>query len=246
MKRLLSAIALAVAAFAASASPATGTLTLNGYANGSSSGTVLGYGVPVSAGIGGLDATFVDTSSGSGTFSSFGFDTVFCVDLFSHAGAFGRSIVYDKVLNADATNLNNVTALSKLFTFNGGVTSVNATASAALQLAVWELLYDGEGGSLSTGNFKSGSVNAAVVTAANTLLVGAATSTAGYDITLFTDNAYRTKPTYQDFITATQNFGGSCTLGNCDVTPVPEPTTLSLAMAGLGVIGFGALRRRRA
>jgi hypothetical protein len=242
MKRILSSLALAVAAFAASASPVTtsGTLTLTGFEQaGAPGGVVFGWGSPVSAGIGGLSATFTD-SFGPAPY------TVFCVDLFSHAGTFGSAITYDKIDYAQADfgvalEPANINALSKLFTYNNGVSSIDAATSAGLQLAVWELLYDGEGGSLGTGNFNAGSAPAAAQAWANTLLAGAVTSNADYTISLFADEAYRSKPNYQNFITASFTPGDSCSIGNgaCDV---PEPT--SLALAGLGLLGVFGLSRK--
>jgi MYXO-CTERM domain-containing protein len=249
MKRLLSALALAVmtmAASAANASPVTtaGNLTLTGFEQaGAPGGTVFGYGSPVSAGIGGLNASF-DDGFGPSPF------IVFCVDLFSHAGSFGSSITYDKIDYAQsdfalALEPANINALSKLFTYNGGVSSLDATKSAGMQLAVWELLYDGEGGSLSTGDFKAGSAPLAAKTWATSLLAGASTSNANYAITLFADEAYRSKPNYQNFITATLNSGSGCELtGDCVTTNVPEPSTGALALAGLGAIGFLSRRRK--
>lgn len=243
MKKVLSALTLAVSASLATASPVitSGTLTVNGFEHsGAPAATVLGYGVPVSLGVGALRVTFDDGFSPEDLLA-------FCVDLFSPAGI-GASYSYDRVdyTPADfpsALEPENITALSKLFTFNGGVSSADNVKSAGLQLAVWELLYDGEGGSLSTGDFKSGSTPAAVVSWANGLLAGATSSSTDYNISLFADEAYSFKPNHQNFITATFNSGGSCELGN-DCT-VPEPTSMSLAAFGMFAVGVMKLRRRK-
>jgi MYXO-CTERM domain-containing protein len=249
MKRILSALAIAAASlFATSAAVAApvvtaGTLTLNSFEHaGAPGGTVFGFSIPVSAGIGGLLATFDDGFFPTQT-------VVYCVDLFSAANPFGTTAQYDKIdyVQADfglALEPANINALSKLFTFNAGVTNLDAATSAGMQLAVWELLYDGEGGSLSTGNFNAGSAPVAAKAWATTLLAGAATSTADYSISLFADEAYTFKPTHQNFITATFNSGGSCDLGNNCV--VSTAGSLPLVLLGLGAAGFVSTRRRKA
>lgn len=244
-KKIFTYVALAAAVFTATAAPVvtSGSLTLGSFEHaGAPGGTVFGYGSPVSAGLGALSASF-DDGFGAQSF------LVYCVDLFSAAGAFGTGYQYDKIdfVQGDfaaALEPANITALSKLFTFNGGASNTNAASSAGMQLAVWELLYDGEGGSLSTGNFKAGSAPAASVLWANTLLAGAATTTAGYKISLFADEAYSFKPTHQNYITATANFGDSCGVGNNEIcSTVPEPTSLALTMAGL--VGIAVAKRKK-
>lgn len=242
MKRFLTSIALAVCALTATAAPVvdSGSLTVSGFEHSPTPGaTVFAFGNPISAGVGGLVATFDD-----GFFpQDF---VVYCVDLFSAAGAFGTPIAYDKITLAQtefaaALEPANITALSKLFTFNAGTTNLDATKSAGMQLAVWELLYDGEGDSLSTGIFTAGSAPAAAKVWANTLLAGALTSSADYGIILFSDQAYTSKDSgNQNMVTAFFNPGDSCEIGN--ECTVPEPTGLTLAGLGLGAL---ALTRRR-
>jgi len=242
MRKFLLALALVGLGAAAAAAPVVtpGSLTLSGFEYAAPGATVVGYGVPVSAGVGGLQASF-DDGFGPQSF------TVFCIDLFSHAGAFGSSLTYDKIDYSVpdfglAGEPAHITELSKLFTANNGVTSTSAAHSAGLQLAVWEILYDGFGGSLNTGNFKDGTLaGSAAETWANTLISLAQTSYAGYDISVFADDAYRNKPGNQNFITATQNFGDSCQLGNDCTVPEPAP----LALAGTALLALALARRQR-
>jgi hypothetical protein len=59
-------------------------------------------------------------------------------------------------------------------------------------------------------------------------------------------------PFFGDFngLTATLNFGGSCScsgFGTGVLTPVPEPETYALMLAGLGgIVGFTRYRAKKA
>lgn len=124
--------------------------------------------------------------------------------------------------------------LSRLmaFSYSGsgfGPTPTN-TQEAAIQAAVWEILYEpngtGWGGfDLGTGSFKAAlSIGqSAAFTTISTWVGGGATLAGPY-----TPYALLTKGGSQDFL-----------------VPVPEPEAYGLALAGLGVVAF-MLRRRRA
>lgn len=228
---MLTSIALGVTIFAASVGPAVSadTLTLNGFEYSPvPASTVIGHNTPIFAGIGALNSTF-SNSTHSQSF------TVYCADLFSIAGAFGSQFQYDKIDYspsnfAGAIEPANITSLSKLFTFNSGPTNTSAIKSAGMQLAVWEILYDGNGTvDLTTGNFQSGTAPAAAVNWANILLAGAANSSPSYSVILFADEVYLRSPTHQNFITA---------------SPIPEPTSLSLIFAGIcGIFGIARIKK---
>jgi MYXO-CTERM domain-containing protein len=259
MKRILSAIALAVAAFTASAGPVTGTLTLNGFSTGALAGKLVQTGEPnVSAGVGALSATFLPVGGTAG-FDDIPY-TVFCTDLYTSAAPFGTGITYiQDSFPAVAAG----TALGKMFTYaftqgllnqNGDVQGTT-TDSVALQLAVWETLYDTAPGNLSGGNFTAGALYSwdsgqvaafnSAKTEANSLLAGGAAIGANWaTLTAFNDT-YASKPLHQSFMSVSILPGSGCELTNsCDVTTVPEPSSLALALIGL--VGLtGAARRAR-
>jgi hypothetical protein len=219
-----------------------GTFTINGFEyvparNGTMSVTGLGT---VQAGVGAIRATFDDGLDDPLSFNAF------CVELLTSASGFGNAT--SNFLIGSTTS----TALSKLFSYNdvanGGVngdgtTSVDRDKSAGLQLAVWELLYDTAPGNVSSGQFSS-TVNATSEAWANSLLAGATGANANYNLQLISDNDLRSKPTYQDFVTASIGNTFGCNEGDCGVTPVPEPSSIALTLAGLAALGFISRRRK--
>lgn len=231
--RLLRAVvagALACAAWSAQAM----TLSLNGWANGYQTVSVGSPNLSNQAA-----GAFQGTLSGSGGFDANPFYT-YCVEItqnfsfgnplqgYSVVGGvnyFSSVLVNGNPLPAAATTI--VDRLGRLFTVLGGANSpASSTASAAIQLAVWESVYE-SGGALNVssgqGSFAASSAPAGVISAANTLLAQAsALSQSLYSISVLS-NAQR-----QDFVL---------------VQRVPEPATLALVGMALAA-GLGAVKRR--
>ena len=109
MKKILSALAFAVATTFASAGPVTitptglpspGSLNLNDWEHSGAVGMTLFAGsTSTAAGVGGLKATFTDAVLGSDSFIAW------CVELLTRASPFGTPAVYEQV-GASSTPVN--------------------------------------------------------------------------------------------------------------------------------------------
>lgn len=226
---------VALAAVAGGAQALDFTITHSG--NEAISVTVAGYGATAPKSYIGGEFTITPTGAGwpayvPGSFASY------CAQLsevFSGSSQTGYSIASSSnPLNMPPVDGYKLDQVSKLMAFSysgsGFGSNPNDTQEAAIQAAVWEILYEpngtGWGGfDLGTGSFQA-ALTGGQTTAFGTItawVTGGATVGAGY-----TPYALLTKGGSQDFL-----------------VPVPEPEAYGLALAGLGVVAF-MLRRRRA
>lgn len=260
MKRFFTLLATVATAMSLHAAPVTGTLTLDGFQYGSAKSGTMTYNAP---GIGGITNTNANVSGLLGTFTT-GSDPLgsewllWCIELFAPTGNFGQGVEYTQnqpgVGPSGTFTSQQQSLLEKLFVkqvSTNGVIADDVQTSAAVQLAIWEILYSGTGfGNLHTSNnllqnsnsFWSTSLGGAR-TEAESLLAGLDTfDTTGWNVTFTSFNNGGSKSGKQDFLSADVQFGGSCQLGNeCDV---PEPTPLALAGIGLLALGFAARRKK--
>jgi hypothetical protein len=136
----------------------------------------------------------------------------------------GASYVYTESLPNNAT----FTILGRLFHEAYGAALSDAEHSAAFQLAIWEILYDGDldllaGGFQVTNNHGHG----ATVTLAQGWLDNLGSFSDNYDVFLLQNDAH------QDFITP----------GPSGRRETPEPTPLALVGAGLLAMIVASRRR---
>jgi hypothetical protein len=220
--RLSTPIAAACLLLGAAASHAD-TVNFLGYANGSAgiSYAIASTPAPVSgsAGAGGIATTL----NGGPSF------VTFCVDLYDHIG-FTSYTGYTLVppFGHAFTNPNAYADLGRLFTAYGSVNTASATNSAAFQVAVWEIAYETAGTySLTSGNAQFGG-DAGALSQASTWL-GSLGSANSVNINVLEGHSI-TPTARQDMVFS---------------TPVPEPDTYALMLAGLAGMGFLARRRMR-
>lgn len=249
---LVSAIALAAMAAQANpfsgSDPVTGALTFEGASDGYStvnitySGLIGGPTRNVSTGqfMGTFDPAGEDATAGAEANDFFRF---FCIDLAQYA--YHGTLTYTR--RAGVPDAINAWQLTRLFenvypnqetgNFLGGGSSnfgdfASADASAAMQLAVWEIWFDDDL-ALSTGLFKATGAVSVVGTAQGYLDAinsGSHTAAPGWQLYRF-ENGDK-----QDYLSATY----STRVGEQQTVPLPG----TLPLLGIGLAGLGFARAR--
>lgn len=250
--KIAAAVALVVTAGAVSAQSTT--VKFNGWAEGNS----------------GISATYNflrdprtnAASSGAGTGGGFnitvnGTDSfaAYCTELFQYISIGSTYTNYTRVTHApdykwsstspgvngwDPARANAINErIGQLWAYAGetyGLTGVPGTShaqstqanSTALQWAIWNVVYDTDN-TLSSGNFwiTGNSGNSSILSTANAMLANSANYGFRYNLDVLRNTSHQ-----DQLITDGVR------------TPVPEPGTYALMLAGLSAVGFVARRRR--
>jgi len=225
-----------IAAVAALAVPqlavaqATGSLSMSGYVFPSA----LTFNVTSrnNVGAGGFNASFNENGAAPPAPTSF---VAYCVDL-AQSFSFNNPFTVTAASPASMSAIGGVrtSVLDRLYTQRFASVD-NRMESAAFQLAIWEVLREAPTTNVAAYSLSSGSFVATAATSGTTLdsdAINLATSwlntlsgaSGGYTLTVLSS------ATHQDQMMA---------------TPVPEPETYMMLLAGLGLMGFVARRRRQ-
>lgn len=222
-KQLAVGLAVALGALAApqAAFAQAGSLSMSSYAYPSA----LGFSVTGHSGVGagGFNASYDPT--GAAPANSF---VAYCIDL---AQTFSWGSSFNVTENSPVSLFGNFAAgaLDRLYTQHFA-SATSPTMSAAFQLAVWEIISETGASTYSALGLGSGAFQA---TAGDSTARGTADTwlqnlsnggSGGYTLTALVG------PNNQDQMMA---------------TPVPEPETYMMLLAGLGMMGFVASRRQR-
>jgi len=210
VKFLAAAAAIAVAGTASAVTPVDITsYSFSGLSGFNISGTVV---------------TETVSAGEIGITSDIGSFLTYCIDI-THALDVSKAYFLDQTYTNDL--------IARLFNVSGfeGAGVGSASDKAALQLAIWEAVYDPAPGSLTTGNFIVAGTDAAT----NAAVIQASVFLAAADA--LPVNSYRTE--LWAFVSPGVGNDASQDL----VTTVPEPGTYALMLAGLAGIGFVARRR---
>lgn len=216
-------IALAFAAVAGAAAPAMAQpVTFSGFANGSQAVRVdLTPNSPLE--IYTLSAGGFSTAYNGASFVSY------CVDLFQWLPAFGTADNSYSLVSGSSFFGSRLDAVSRLFSGFSGATNT-PLASAAFQLALWEVTYESAPGAynLASGNARFTDANwgdGDAVMLAQSYLNNLGSQSNSFQVSVL-QSAGR-----QDVVFA---------------TPVPEPSTYALMIAGLMGVVFVARRKSKA
>jgi hypothetical protein len=228
--RGLTAVALAATALFAAQPAAADIIELNGWwAGGTGFGmdhityAGLPHNVNANVAAGGFRTYDLTTDPSKGNaFQSF------CVDIFDSFGFVADSYSHSVVVTSQAA-----TDLGRLYTNHHNLidsTSSTGGNEAAFQLAVWEIVNEGDTNyNLGAGKFKA--TGADVSLAQNWLDELAGSSRSQYNAKFWLVDSMKSGTGYaQDIVV---------------FNPVPEPQTYAMMLVGLGLLGFSARRRNK-
>lgn len=154
--------------------------------------------------------------------------TSFCVDVMHNISWNTNYTNYTAKSASDfGFSSTQISLLNKLYTNHYAESHTSNEKAAAFQIATWEITYDGNGGlNLGSGTFQMGNGGNALAqsTAATWLGTLGNAQTGNWKFTVLDSTAN------QDQLLA---------------APVPEPSEIAMLLAGLGLMGTVARRRRQ-
>jgi len=238
-KSVLLGLTVAAAAFVAQGAQATINITDYTQDKGSVGGTIhwdnpYGNDVNVNAGIG----RFVLTGTDAATNKAVSYQS-YCVDIFQYVTkpmSFSVSSLTDYLSSYGSNAATKANQLNALIA-NGNAGVGNATSSAAMQLAVWEILYE----YTSTTSYSLDQLsNTAFWSTGSGVDFSTAKSLANSYVGKVTSNVWKTDASYTLSVLKSDTAQDQLVFTR---SAVPEPATWAMMLAGFG--GIGAMLRRR-
>jgi hypothetical protein len=150
-----------------------------------------------------------------------------CVDIFTwlNNSASGTNYTLTPGANFYSGSPDKVLALERLASQHLASLST-VSDSGAFQLAVWEIVYEtGASYSLGTGAFQVGSATGGAIATANSWLASLGNSAPTMALSVWASGSSQDLAVF--------------------AAPVPEPEIYAMMIAGLGLLGFVARRRKR-
>jgi hypothetical protein len=162
--------------------------------------------------------SMLNATAGGGSFAAW------CVDIYSWLNTSSSGASYTLIPGSGFFGSSQVTALERLASQH--LASINTVAeSGAFQLAVWEIVYENSGVyNLGTGNFQVASASGGALATANSWLAALGNGVPTLALSVWASS------TSQDLAVFS--------------APIPEPEIYAMLLAGLGLMGFVAKRRR--
>jgi hypothetical protein len=233
LKGLVAGIGLVVALASASAAefhtyaPGSGQLKVNNPSGGA------GFGSVSVTGYTGVGGQFNGNFWSGGAMPADSFFQFFCIELGQYSNAGPNTYTASILSDDDLRKLYDVAYPNKSAGdfWNGGQTTFggfpDATAAAAFQVAVWNIVFDNDL-SLSGGSFQWTGALTSVSTAAQALL---------NQVANYSGNGYQRWTLYRFDSASYQNYVSA-------TYAVPEPATIGLLGIALAAFGIASRRRR--
>lgn len=162
--------------------------------------------------------SMLNLTTGGGSFAAW------CVDIYSWLNTSSSGASYTLTPGSGFFGSSQVTALERLASQH--LASINTVAeSGAFQLAVWEIVYENSGVyNLGTGNFQVASASGGALATANSWLAALGNGVPTLALSVWASSISQDLAVFS--------------------APIPEPEIYAMLLAGLGLMGFVAKRRR--
>ena len=215
---LVSAFAMSTSAYADNV-----TATVSGFAYTNPQVTT------ITSAASGVNNEAVYAGGFSGTYADSTSFIAYCADISQNLAPWNNTQTYTQGNLASAFSTAKAADLTTLSNKFYSLVN-NAETSAAFQIATWEILFENPANAYNVSNNSFKAIGGSGASLAQTWLSGL--NNASYAVTGNYNIGLIQSGKYQDLITVSP------------VSAVPEPETYAMMLAGLGLMGFAARRRK--